>query len=151
MEGSQCVTSVLGVLYGALSARRKNLRLGMLVWMWSHVCEGWQKNIVGIAYEKIELRILGFVRKGVPKLGRPSLSHWFDVTHSPIFLDKRAGHEASPALEAASEKSQSYPVPGPMYGSDRWNEPQNLRLPKTSTRGGSPRSRPSKPSRCRVL
>jgi membrane protease YdiL (CAAX protease family) len=40
------VISILGVLYGALAAWRKNLRVNMIAHAWSDVWEGWLKMIV---------------------------------------------------------------------------------------------------------
>jgi uncharacterized protein len=40
------VISVLGVLYGALAAWRKNLRANMIAHAWSDVWEGWLKMVV---------------------------------------------------------------------------------------------------------
>jgi membrane protease YdiL (CAAX protease family) len=40
------VISVLGVLYGALAAWRRNLRANMIAHAWSDVWEGWLKMVV---------------------------------------------------------------------------------------------------------
>src|ERR1041385_2057509 len=40
------VISALGVLYGALAARRRNLRANILAHAWSDVWEGWLKQLV---------------------------------------------------------------------------------------------------------
>ena len=40
------VISVLGVLYGALAAWRRNLRANMIAHAWADIWEGWLKSVI---------------------------------------------------------------------------------------------------------